>query len=84
MTNLNFQNKIKKISIILLFTIFIYNLLPCYGDDLDYTEDNLNIDEASIQETSASISEKPLNLNSRYCVVLDRTSKQKLFGKSEE
>lgn len=81
---MNFQNKIKKISIILLFTIFIYNLLPCYGDDLDYTEDNLNIDEASIQETSASISEKPLNLNSRYCVVLDRASKQKLFGKSED
>lgn len=81
---MNFKSKIKKILIFIFVIILLSNLFPSYCDDLDNTEENESLDETLIQEASANISEKTLNLNSRYCVVLDRISKQKLFGKSED
>lgn len=76
--------RMKKLLVFIFITILLANFSHSYGDDLDYIEDNLNLDKTSIKETSADISENSLNLNSRNCVVLDRTSKQKLFGKSED
>lgn len=81
---MNLKNKIKKTLIFMFIIILLSNLFPSYCDDLDSFEENDKFDETIIQETSASVSEKTLNLNSRYCVVLDRISKQKLFGKSED
>ena len=81
---MNLENKIKKTLIFVLVVMLFSNIFPSYCDDLDNLEANENLDETIIQETSASVSETPLNLNSRYCVVLDRISKQKLFGKSED
>lgn len=80
---MNSKKTIKKILILISITILLSNFFPSYGDDLDYIEENLNLDESLVKETSANISENSLDLNSRYCVVLDRTSKQKLFSKDE-
>ncbi len=80
------NNKFSRVLIIFLIFFILSSFFPIYGDDIDYNEDSMSIDEyeTSIQETSATIKEKTLNLNSRYCVVLDRISKQKIFGKSED
>ena len=83
---MHINNKFSKILIIFFIFFFLSSFFPIYGDDIDYNEDSMSIDEyeTSIQETSATIKEKTLSLNSRYCVVLDRISKQKLYGKSED
>lgn len=81
---MNFKSKIEKALILAFIIILLSSLFPSYCDDIDNNEGNENINEFLIQETSVSVSETPLNLNSRYCVVLDRISKQKLFGKSED
>ena len=80
------RNKFKKLMFTLLIILLLSNIFPSYGDDTDDNNDYLDSDEyeSSIQETSAELSENSLNLNSRNCVVLDRVSKQKLFGKSED
>lgn len=86
MIKLYFKNRIQKILFFLLIILSLSSFLPIYGDDIDYNNDNLTTDEyeSAILETSANVSENSLNLNSRYCVVLDRISKQKIFGKSED
>ena len=56
------------------------------ADDIEYSEevDNSIVETESeeIIETSSN-KDKKLNLNSRSCIVYDRTSKQILFGKNE-
>ena len=81
---MNFINKIKKTLVFAFIIVLLSSIFPSYCDDLDNNEENENINEYLIKETSANISESPLNLNSRYCVILDRISKQKLFGKGED
>lgn len=78
-------NKIIKLLLSLFFVILFYNFSISYADDIEI-EENLNFSQelqnTLINEVSAH-PEKPLNLNSRSCIVLDRTSKTVLFGKNE-
>lgn len=71
----------------IIFSIFILALLTSqcsiYADDLDSYDSPLNIDNITTQETSSVLSEESLSLNSRSCVVLDRISKQIIYGKNE-
>ena len=77
------KNVFKKMILFLLIILLISSLYPSYGDDLDYNNESINVDSISTQEASASVSKDSLNLNSRSCIVLDRVSKQILFGKNE-
>jgi len=63
-------------SILSLCTFF-----PIYCDDLCLEED---IVSSSMQETSSTIDTNLLELNSRSCIVLDRLSKNILYGKNEK
>ena len=80
---MDLKNKFKKTIFLLLIILLLSSLHPSYGDDLDYNNEYLNVNEISTREASASISKDSLNLNSRSCVVIDRVSKQILFGKNE-
>lgn len=81
------KNKLIKIFFIFLILYFVFTFQPIYCDDIDYEEENIDIaselDNISI-ETSSNVDSNDLNLNSRSCVVLDRLSKQILYGKNEK
>ena len=72
----------KTISIIIIF-IYLLSFSYVYADDIDYVEDNISNDLLISSET-ANISENSLNLNSKSCIVLDRKSKDVLYGKNEK
>ena len=67
--------------IIIFFMIFSFN--PIYSDDINYEENNEDINYTLTEETSSNSNSSTLNLNSRSCVVLDRLSKKILYGKNE-
>ena len=73
--------------IILFITIFIYlfSFSYIYADDIEYLDDTIsdNILD-SISSETANISENSLNLNSKSCIVLDRQSKNIIYGKNEK
>ena len=82
----NKKNIYPKFIISLISTTILLSSLTSLADDIDFLEEtnsnNSNIKENQIIETYSN-NEKQLNLNSRSCIVLDRTSKQILFGKNE-
>ena len=73
--------------IILFITIFIYlfSFSYIYAVDIEYLVDTIsdNILD-SISSETANISENSLNLNSKSCIVLDRQSKNIIYGKNEK
>ena len=76
--------KAKTISIILFFI-----LIPIISNADDYIEEELSDTEiletieASSTINSSTIDEEP-SINARHAVVIDRTSKQILYGKDEQ
>lgn len=82
----NKKNFYPKFIISLISITILLSSLTSLADDIDFLEEatnnNSNIKENQIIETYSN-NEKQLNLNSRSCIVLDRTSKQILFGKNE-
>lgn len=82
----NIKNIYQKFIISLIFITILLSSLTSLANDVDFLEDannnNPNIKENQIIKTYSN-NEKQLNLNSRSCIVLDRTSKQILFGKNE-
>lgn len=79
---MNLKDNIRKILLTFLIFLLFFTSYPIYGDDLNYEEENFNINEELALETSSNTSE--LNLNSRSCIVLDRLSKKVLYGKNEK
>ena len=69
------QTKIKFIIFLFIFT-YVFSFFPMYADDIDP-----DTSETQIVETSVS-NEKIPKVNSRSCIVLDRTSKQVLYNKN--
>ena len=82
----NKKNIYPKLIISLISITILLSSLTSLADDIDFLEE-ANNNNSSIQENKVietySNNEKQLNLNSRSCIVLDRTSKQILFGKNE-
>ena len=78
------------IRLVIFISVFMitYLMFPSYtlADDIEYPEESntipINTTNQEIIETSSN-KEKKLNLNSRSCILYDRTSKQVLFGKNE-
>ena len=68
--------KIKILSALFIFLFISSIVFPIYADDLDY--------EDVSYEIQSSIPEGNLDLNSRSCVVLDRLSKNIIYGKNEK
>ena len=65
-----------------VFFVLLVNLLTLpiiYADDIDTEISPANSDEIITTSSSNSL----LTLNSRSCIVLDRLSKQTLYGKNE-
>lgn len=80
------KNNIIKILLSLFALLLIFTSYPIYGDDLNEEEDIdifSEIDNASTKETSSTAGTNTLDLNSRSCVVIDRLSKNILYGKNE-
>ena len=75
---MNFKIKLiyKKFGILFLLFFMLFPF-PIFADDIDYQDTNQDSIETSITF------EKNLSLNARSCIVLDRTSKQILYGKNE-
>ncbi len=72
------------LSIITVFT-FLFSFSYVYADDIDFSDDIISEDLLdSFSSETANTSESSLNLNSRSCIVLDRQSKNILFGKNEK
>ena len=76
--------------IILIFSIILTTSYPSFlyfslADDIESNTDISNTlnENQTILETSSTDNDSKLNLNSRSCIVFDRTSKQILFGKNE-
>ena len=72
---------------IFFICFFIFSSSFVYCDDLDYDEEILDIAseiENITMETSSNIDSNTLTLNSRSCAVLDRKTKQILYGKNEK
>ena len=69
--------------------MFVFSCHPTYCDDIDYESENdldilAEIENISVLDTSSNITNKSLDLNSRSCIILDRLSKQILYGKNEK
>lgn len=77
------KNIFNKIAISIFIVLFLFHFSPVYGDDLDSDNEYFDTEDFSTVETSGKLSEDSLSLNSRSCVILDRVSKQVLFGKNE-
>ncbi len=80
---------LSKIFIFYICIMFIFSCHPTYCDDIDYeSEDDLDIlaeiENINVLNTSSNITNKSLDLNSRSCIILDRLSKQILYGKNEK
>lgn len=69
------------LKIFILFLLLINISYFIYADDID-TEVSSNITE-DIISSSSDVTNNSLNLNTRSCIVLDRLSKQILYGKNE-
>ena len=76
---------IKVISFFLLFMTILY--VPIiYADDIEPDEETSIISPDLFLDTveaSNNLQTSSLNLNARSCIVLDRLSKQVLYGKNE-
>lgn len=79
----------KKIFLVFILILLCLSQSSIYADDIDSDEAidvsleiQDTIDTLASQSTSSNV--KSLDLNSRACVVLDRTSKTVLFGKNEK
>ena len=69
----------KKNSIVFIIIVYIFsNFNYSFADDIE----NTNLDYNNIIETSSSDASE-LNINARSCIVLDRLSKNILYGKNE-
>ena len=81
------KNNTAKILFMFLTILLLFTSCPIYGDDLNQEEENSlfpsEIETTLSEETSSSATTNTLNLNSRSCVVMDRTSKYILYGKNE-
>lgn len=78
---------VKKIFIFLLIIVTLNGAFInlCYADDVeeDETEDITETEINEVNEVSKNAAEVPI-LNSRRCVIFDRTSKTVMYGKNEE
>lgn len=75
----------KLITIFLILLLFIFTPISCIADDMLSEEIDATVDVSSeiIEASSKKDNFSEKDLNSRSCIVLDRTSKQVLFGKNE-
>lgn len=76
----------KKIFICFFIITFLLSSSAVFADDIEYPEDvdYLPVDSKNEEIIETSVSKgKELNLNSRSCIVYDRTSKHILYGKNE-
>lgn len=82
------KNNTTKIFFMFLVILLLFTSYPIYGDDLNQEEENSNlsseIETTLSEETFSNTSTNTLNLNSRSCVVIDRSSKYILYGKNEK
>lgn len=78
---------VKKIFIFLLIIVTLNGAFInlCYADDMeeDETEEITETEINEVNEVSKNAAEVPI-LNSRRCVIFDRTSKTVMYGKNEE
>lgn len=78
---------VKKIFVFLLIIVALNSAFInlCYADDMeeDETEDITETEINEVNEVSKNAGEVPI-LNSRRCVIFDRTSKTVMYGKNEE
>lgn len=78
---------VKKIFVFLLIIVTLNGAFInlCYADDVeeDETEDITETEINEVNEVSKNAAEVPI-LNSRRCVIFDRTSKTVMYGKDEE
>ncbi len=73
------KNILKLLFIIIFIFSFLFYNITVFADDLNF-ENEL---ETSSFQTEHSSTKENLKLNSRSCIVLDRTSKKILYGKNE-
>lgn len=82
------KNHIIKFLCLFLIILIIFTSFPVYGDDSNQEEDNIDIsseiENVLTQEASSNAVNNVLDLNSRSCVVIDRLSKNILYGKNEK
>lgn len=72
-----------KFKIINICIILIFLLIPItYANNEDNEKIDLNLIQTEIVETSSDISKEP-SINSRSAIVIDRKSKEVLYGKKE-
>ena len=78
---------VKKIFIFLLIIVALNSAFInlCYADEVeeDETEEITETEINEVNEVSKNAAEVPI-LNSRRCVIFDRTSKTVMYGKNEE
>lgn len=78
---------VKKIFVFLLIIVTLNGAFInlCYADDVeeDETEEITETEINEVNEVSKNAAEVPI-LNSRRCVIFDRTSKTVMYGKNEE
>lgn len=80
------KNNITNILISFFVILFIFTSYPIYGNNLNEEEDIdifPELDKTLTEETFSDSNANSLNLNSRSCVVMDRLSKNILYGKNE-
>ena len=81
------QNNLTKIFLIFLFILLFLSSYPIYGNDVNQEEALAVSDEIKnilTEETASNMDATTLNLNSRSCVVIDRLTKNILYGKNEK
>ena len=78
---------VKKIFVFLLIIVTLNGAFInlCYADDVeeDETEEITETEINEVNEVSKNAAEVPI-LNSRRCIIFDRTSKTVMYGKNEE
>lgn len=79
------NRKFVKVIIFILIGITFFSFSNTYADDVDTTTDTFEIsNEIELNNTiETSSKETTLNINSRACIVIDRSSNSILYGKNE-
>ena len=81
-----YNKSIQILLCIFIFLFILFSYFPSFGIDEEKQEINEILSELQKHETTKEVSNQDdnLQLNSRSCIVLDRNTKQTLYGKNEK
>lgn len=81
-----YKKSIRNVFSIFLIFLVIFSYFPVLADDFETQDESIDIQTEIQSNTTTEVFSRgeELNINSRSCIVIDRLSKQILYGKNEK